>query len=351
MIRVAGHEIGDGRRAFVIAEAGVNHNGDVALAERLVDIAADAGCDAVKFQTFEPALLAAPSAEKAEYQRQTTGSDGSQVEMLSKLVLSIDGHARLQRRAHDRGLVFLSTPFDERSADSLEALDIPAFKVSSGDLTNVFLLQHLARKGRPILLSTGMATLAEVHDALSVLRAAGAADIALFHCVSNYPAEPADCNLRAIATLQRETGVPVGWSDHTTGIDVTIAAVALGAQLVEKHFTTDRTLPGPDHRASLEPAELKAMVQGIRRVEAALGSATKQPVASELGTAAVARRSLCYREDVAAGTVLEPRHLIALRPGTGVPTARAQDFLGRRLNRAVRLGQLLNAEDFDPDVC
>jgi N-acetylneuraminate synthase/N,N'-diacetyllegionaminate synthase len=343
-IRIANREVGTGRPAFVIAEAGVNHNGRFELAERLVDIAAEAGCDAVKFQTFDPELLATPTAAKAEYQRETTGEGGSQLEMLKALVLPRDAHVQLQRRAHDRGLVFLSTPFDEPSADFLEELGVPAFKVSSGDLTNVFLLKHLAAKRRPLLLSTGMATLDEVRAAVALVETC---PLALFHCVSNYPAQPADCNLRAIATLRDATHRPVGWSDHTHGIDVTVAAVALGAELVEKHFTIDRTLPGPDHRASLEPDELAAMVRGIRNAEAALGDGIKQPRPSEASVAAVARRSLCYGESLASGVTLEERHLIALRPGTGIATTEVGKVVGRRLRRAVQRDQLVGLDDFE----
>lgn len=345
-IDLAGRAIGRGQPAFVIAEAGVNHNGRLDLAERLVDIAADAGCDAIKFQTFDPALLAAPTADKAEYQRETTGSGGSQLEMLNALVLPRDAHVRLQQRARARGLVFLSTPFDEPSADFLEELDVPAFKVSSGDLTNVFLLRHLARKQRPLLISTGMATLDEVLAAVALVRQHGVSQLALFHCVSNYPAQPADCNLRAMATLREATGLPVGWSDHTHGIDVTVAAIALGAELIEKHFTVDRTLPGPDHRASLEPDELAAMVRGIRNAEAALGDGAKLPRPSEQTVAVAARRSLAYREDLAAGTQLAEHHLIALRPGNGVPTTQIDTVVGRRLRSAVRRGQLVAVTDF-----
>jgi N,N'-diacetyllegionaminate synthase len=347
-LSIAGREVGTGRPAFVIAEAGVNHNGQVELAERLVDIAADAGCDAIKFQTFDPALLATPNAAKAEYQRETTGAVGTQLEMLNALVLPRDAHARLQQRARDRGLMFLSTPFDEPSADFLEELDVPAFKVASGDLTNVLLLKHLAKKRRPLLVSTGMATLDEVLAAVAALKTYGATEIALFHCVSNYPAEPVDCNLRAMATLRAATGLPVGWSDHTLGIDVTVAAVALGAELVEKHFTIDRTLPGPDHRASLEPAELAAMVRGIRNTEAALGDGRKEPRPAERAVAAVARRSLCYREDLAVGARVEERNLIALRPGTGIATTELDTIVGRRLHKPARRGQAVSLDDFEP---
>ena len=343
-IRIDNREVGTGRPVFVIAEAGVNHNGKLELAERLVDIAAEAGCDAVKFQTFDPKLLATPAAAKAEYQRETTGEAGSQLEMLQALVLPRAAHAQLQQRAKSRGLVFLSTPFDEPSADFLEELGVPAFKVSSGDLTNVFLLRHLAAKRRPLLLSTGMATLDEVLAAVAIVKPN---PLALFHCVSNYPAQPADCNLRAIETLRQATGLPVGWSDHTHGIDVTVAAVALGAEIVEKHFTIDRALPGPDHRASLEPDELAAMVRGIRNAEAALGDGTKQPRPSEVAVAAVARRSLCYRENLAAGVVVEERHFIALRPGTGIPTTEIGKIAGRRLRHAVHRDQLVALDDFE----
>lgn len=346
-IYLSDRAIGVGQPAFVIAEAGVNHNGKLELAEQLVDIAAEAGCDAVKFQTFDPELLAAPSADKAEYQRETTGSGGSQLEMLNALVLPRDAHARLQQRAKDRGLVFLSTPFDEPSADFLEELDVPAFKVSSGDLTNVLLLRHLAAKKRPLLMSTGMATLDEVITAVELVKQHGGTQIALFHCVSNYPAQPADCNLHAMAAMRQATALPVGWSDHTHGIDVTVAAVALGAELVEKHFTLDRTLPGPDHRASLEPDELVAMVRGIRNAEAALGDGRKLPRPSEQGIAVAARRSLCYREDLAAGTRIEQRHLIALRPGNGLPTNQIDVVVGRKLSRSVRRGELVTAADLD----
>jgi N,N'-diacetyllegionaminate synthase len=341
-IRLEGRDIGGGAPAFVIAEAGVNHNGRLDLAEQLVDVAAEAGCDAVKFQTFDPALVAAASADKAGYQQETTGEEGTQLEMLQGLVLSQEDHVRLRARAADRGIVFLSTPFDEPSADFLDALGVPAFKVSSGDLTNVFLLEHLAAKGKPLLISTGMGTLEEVLAALATVQGA---DVALFHCVSSYPAEPADCNLGAMAELRGATGRPVGWSDHTLGIDVTVAAAALGAELVEKHVTLSRTLPGPDHRASLEPPELAAMVRGIRTAEAARGDGTKRPRPGELQVASVVRRSLAYGADLPAGTLLERHHLVALRPGTGIPTAHLGEVVGRPLRVDVRQGRLVEPDD------
>lgn len=343
---VAGRSIGTGR-VLVIAEAGVNHNGRPELAEQLVDVAADAGCDAVKFQTFDPELLAAPAAAKAAYQRETTGDAGSQREMLGHLVLSPEAHERLLKRAEQRDIVFLSTPFDTPSADFLEALGVPAFKVSSGDLTNLPFLAHVARKARPMLLSTGMATLTEALTALETVESAGTRDVALLHCVSSYPAAPQDCNLRAIETLRRACGRPTGWSDHTTGIDISVAAAALGADLIEKHVTLDRTLPGPDHRASLEPSELAAMVRSIRRVEAALGDGRKTPRPVEAPIAAVARRSLCYRAALPRGTVVAAQDLIALRPGTGLRPGQEAVLVGRCLVRDVAPGDLVRIDDFE----
>ncbi len=291
----------------MIAEVGVNHNGNPELAHRLVDVAADAGADVVKFQTFDPARLAATGAPTAAYQRAAGEGAADQREMLARLALPRETWAALQAHARERRMVFLSSPFDEGSADLLEDLDVPAFKVGSGELTNTGFLAYLARKGRPLLVSTGMATMAEVADAVEAIAAAGDPPAALLHCVSAYPARPEDANLRAIETLRAAFGVPAGWSDHTPGIGLPIAAVALGADLLEKHVTLDRGLHGPDHAASLEPEELKAMVAAIRGVEAARGNGEKVPVAAELEVASVARRSLHWaighgRGGVSAGT-------------------------------------------------
>ena len=343
---IVGRELGGGAPCFVIAEAGVNHNGELELAHRLVDIAADAGADAVKFQTFDPDALAAPDAPKAEYQADRTGSKESQLEMLRRLTLPLDGYRALQAHATERGILLLSTAFDPGSADFLEReLDLPAFKVPSGELTNHSFLEHLARKGRPLLVSTGMATLDEVGDALAVIAAAGGRVGALFHCVTNYPAAPEDCNLRAMSTMRAAFGVPVGWSDHTEGIELSLAAVAAGAEILEKHFTVDRTLPGPDHAASLEPGELKELMAGVRRIEAALGDGVKAPRPAELPLAAVARRSLHTTRAMSAGTVLVAADLTALRPGTGVSPAHLRQVLGRRLTRAVPAGAMLEESD------
>jgi len=346
-VTIGGRALGEGG-AFVIAEAGVNHNGEIELALRLVDAAADAGADAVKFQTFDPAALAAAGAPQAAYQAER-GPAADQRAMLEALTLPRTAWPRLQARARERGVVFLSTPFDDGSADLLDELDVPAFKVGSGELTNLGFLSRLAARGRPMLVSTGMATLAEVADAVSAIRAGGDPPLALLHCVSAYPSRVEDSNLRAIATMREAFGVPVGWSDHSTGIEAAMIAVALGAALVEKHLTLSRDLPGPDQAASLEPAAFEAMVHAIRRVEAALGSGAKVPVAAELPIAAVARRSLHWARSLAAGATVAAADLAVLRPGTGLAPARAAELLGGRLARAVEAGAAVAKDDVVAD--
>lgn len=343
-VRVGGRLIGPGEPCFVIAEAGVNHNGEVALAHRLIDAAADAGADAVKFQTFDPDSLASESAEKAAYQRARDGA-GSQRDMLRRLVLSSEAHVALQRHAAERRILFMSTPFEERSADFLDTLDVPAFKIPSGEVTNHPFLAHVAKKGRVVLMSTGMCTLPEVRDAVAVLQRAGAAGVALFHCVSSYPARAEDANLRAMSSMRDALHVPVGWSDHTEGIDVSTAAVALGAELLEKHLTLDRTLPGPDHAASLEPAELAALVGAARRVFASLGDGVKEPRPAEAEVAAVARKSLHWRAALPAGHRVRAEDLIALRPGTGILPSRRDALVGSVLRTAVEARALVQEGD------
>jgi N,N'-diacetyllegionaminate synthase len=328
--------IGDGP-VFVIAEAGVNHNGDESLAHRLIDAAAAARVDAVKFQTFEPLALAAAATPTAEYQR-AAGETGDQREMLARLALPADAWPRLQAHARECGLVFLSTPFDDESARLLDRLDVPAFKVASGELTNLPFLERLARFGRPLLVSTGMAEMVEVAAAVDAIRAAGTHHLALLHCVSAYPASPEDANLRAMTTMRTAFGVPTGWSDHTPGIELPIAAVALGAAMIEKHLTLDRTMTGPDHAASLEPEQFAALVEGVRSTEAALGSGRKEPVEAERPIAAVARRSLHWRRSLPPGHVITDDDLIALRPGTGVAPGRQAGIVGLRTRRQVMEG-------------
>lgn len=322
------------RPPFVIAEAGVNHNGDPRLAVRLVDAAADAGADAVKFQTFRAEGLASASAPKAAYQKRGAGERESQLDMLRKLELSEEGHRRALARAKARGIKFLSTPFDEGSADFLARLGVPFFKLPSGEVTNHPLLRHVASKKRPVILSTGMCTLAEVREAVAVLRRGGCRDLTLLHCVSNYPADPKDANLRAMKTMADAFRLSVGWSDHTTGSAVSVAAVALGAAVIEKHFTLDKGLPGPDHAMSLDPRELKAFVAALREAAVALGDGVKRPRPCEAPIRRVARRSLVLKAPLPKGARLTAADLTSKRPGTGVPPSRLASVVGRRLRRA-----------------
>ncbi len=344
---IAGRGVGHEAPCFVIAEAGVNHNGDLARARELVDVAADAGADAVKFQTFRSDQVVAPSAAKARYQAETTGDDGSQLSMIRGLELDYEAFDELREHSSARGIIFLSTPFDHDSVRYLSEAKVPAFKVGSGDINNVPILRDIAGRGRPVILSTGMSTLAEVDEAVAVVEAAGCDDIAILHCVSSYPTAPEEVNLKAMATMRQAFGRPVGFSDHTIGIDITLAAVAMGAALIEKHFTLDKSLPGPDHRASLEPEELARMMTGIRAVESALGNGRKIPAASEADCRAVARRSLFVLEDVAPGDVIEPGKVIALRPGGGIPPREADAVCGRRAARAIKGGEMLQWQDLE----
>lgn len=343
---IDGRRIGCDARTFVIAEAGVNHNGSLDLALRLVDAAADAGADAVKFQTFRAELLASSSAPKAAYQQASQPSE-SQLDMLRRLELDDASHRALQARARLHGLCFLSTPFEEASADYLDALGISAFKVPSGELTNHPFLAHLAEKGKPLLLSTGMATMAEVADAIEAIATTAEVPLALLQCVSRYPAAPSEVNLRAMLTMREAFDVPVGYSDHTLGAEACLAAVALGATIVEKHLTLDRELPGPDHRASMEPAELHALIDSIRIVESTLGDGRKQPAPGEAQIAAVARKSVVALIDIRAGTTIASDHVAILRPGTGVAPSALARVIGRRACRDIPAGAPVVWSDLD----
>lgn len=345
-ISFSGRDIGVGYPIFVIAEVGVNHNGDLAMARKLVDVAADCGADAVKFQTFNAERLATREALKADYQRRS-GDGHSQLEMLRELELDESAHVTLGQSCQARFVQFLSTPFDEESADLLERLNVPAFKVSSGDLTNLPFLRYLAAKGRPILLSTGMSNLADVDVAVQTIETAGAPPLALLHCVSAYPAEPCNANLRVLSVLREAFGYPVGWSDHTLGGAVGLAAAALGAAIIEKHITLDRTLPGPDHMASLEPDEFRTFVAGIRTVEQALGDGRKRPQAPEREIAKAARRSLVALAEIDAGELLSERVIGQLRPGTGLPPSMRPQVVGRRARHRIPAGTLIALEMLD----
>jgi len=331
VIDIANHKVGPGYPVFIIAEAGVNHNGSLDMAYQLVDAAAQSGADAVKFQTFKAENIVTPQAPKADYQKQTTDAAESQFAMIKRLELSYDAFRQLKAYCDLQNIVFLSTPFDEESADFLTELDIPAFKIPSGEVTNLPFLAYVARKQKPIILSTGMAYLSEVDEAVRIIQQNACQELVLLHCVSNYPADPAEVNLRAMQTMSHAFQLPVGYSDHTLGNEIALASVAMGASVIEKHFTLDKNLPGPDHKASLEPVELKAMIQGSHKVESALGSGRKTPTASEQNAAAVARKSLVAAYDLPAGTIITPKMITAKRPGTGLPQSLITYVLGRTL--------------------
>lgn len=327
-------------RCFVIAEAGVNHNGDLALACRLIDAAAEAGADAVKFQTFTADALVTAEAPKARYQNRTTG-EGTQLEMLRALELSAGAHRDLKKYAEERGLIFASTPFDMASVDLLDELDVHFIKIPSGEVTNYPLLRHIAAKGRPVILSTGMSTLDEVQSAVAWLGEGPCASdrlpaLSVLHCVTAYPAANEQLNLRCIETLVRDLNLPIGYSDHSTGIEMPIAAVALGATVVEKHFTLDRSLPGPDHEASLEPIELKHMISAIRAVECALGSGIKAPASCEAENISVVRRSIVAKRDIRAGETFSDENLTTKRPATGISPAQWPNVIGQQASRHFR---------------
>ncbi|ODT66240.1 MAG: N-acetylneuraminate synthase [Pelagibacterium sp. SCN 63-23] len=338
---------------FIIAEAGVNHNGDAALARRLVEVAAESGADAVKFQSFSADKLTAKGAAKAEYQKRATG-DGDQYDMLKALEMSKALHEELAALSSELGIEFMSTAFDEESLDLLIALGIRRIKVPSGEVTNYPFLRYMARKNLPLIVSTGMADLAEVEEAIAVIAAerqasglAGALEnmVTVLHCTSNYPAAVEDVNLNAMLTMGRVTGMPVGYSDHTLGIAVSTAAVAMGACVIEKHFTLDKNMPGPDHAASLNPEELKAMVDAIRAVEAARGDGVKAPTASEVPVRALVRRSVTTVRPISAGLVIKPSDLTLMRPGTGIPPKNLESVIGRKAAHDIVAGKTLDWAD------
>ncbi|MGB6355822.1 MAG: N-acetylneuraminate synthase [Steroidobacteraceae bacterium] len=322
-------------RTLVIAEAGVNHNGDMSLARRLIDVAADAGADMVKFQTFSADRLVTARAAKADYQLRTAGAAESQHAMLRRLELTRAMHTDLIAHCKSRDILFFSTGFDIESVGLLAELGLNRFKIPSGEITNMPYLRHIGGYGRPVILSSGMATLGEIEAAMEVLEAAGTprAHITVLHCNTDYPTSMADVNLRAMLTIRDAFGVAVGYSDHTLGIEVAIAAAALGASVIEKHFTLDRHSPGPDHQASLEPAELKAMVAAIRNVSEALGDGIKRPSTGEAKNKSIARKALVAARSIRAGEIFDESNLAAKRPGTGLSPMRWDEVIGRAAPR------------------
>lgn len=320
----------------------MNHNGDIELARHLIDAAVEAGADAVKFQTFKAGRVADPMAPKAEYQLRATNPAESQLDMLRRLELAPGAVRELQRHCRQRGIFFMSTPFDEESVDLLEELNVPAYKIGSGEITNLPLLEYIARKGRPVILSTGMSYLNEVDRAVRAIRDTGNNQLVLLHCVSNYPADPADANLLAMQSLAVAFQLPVGYSDHTPGVESALAAVALGACILEKHFTLDKGLPGPDQQASLEPPEFKQMIRSVRQVEQALGDGVKRPRTSEMSMRDVARRSIAAAADIKPGETIRREMLTARRPATGIEPTLIDLLVGRKSAVLIPAGRIIS---------
>jgi len=305
---------------FIIAEAGVNHNGSIDLAKKLIDVASEAGVDAVKFQTFKAENLVSKNAQKADYQKETTDKAESQFEMIKKLELDTDTHIELIAYCKTKSIMFLSTPFDHDSIDMLNDLGLEIFKIPSGEITNLPYLRHIGKLGKKVILSTGMAEIGEIEDALNVLYNAGTnkSNITVLHANTMYPTPMQDVNLKAMVTIGDTFDIAYGYSDHTLGIEVDIAAVAMGASVIEKHFTLDKNMEGPDHKASLEPDELIAMVKGIRNIELALGSNMKKPSKSEMPNIQIARKSIVAKKAIKEGDILSEDNLAIKRPGTGI---------------------------------
>lgn len=340
-------------KVFIIAEAGVNHNGSLKIAKKLIDEAAKAGCDAVKFQTFKAEDIVTRRAPKAAYQKKNTRLKGSQFSMLKKLELSEDDHKKLFDFCRKKKISFMSTAFDEKSVDFLDRLGLKIFKVSSGEITNKPLIEKIAANRRPIILSTGMSYLKEVEKAIDWIYgiwgdSTKRPGLMLLHCVSNYPARVEDANLMAIKTMKSAFGLPVGYSDHTTGTDIAVAAVAMGANVIEKHFTLNRNMEGPDHKASLEPAELKRMVTAIRNVEKAKGDGIKRPAKSEFEMRKIARKSLVSARDIKAGETIKRTDIAIKRSGTGLSPENIANVVDKRAASDIGRDSLFRIKDLLP---
>ncbi|EAK2540699.1 N-acetylneuraminate synthase [Campylobacter upsaliensis] len=330
------------KKVLIIAEAGVNHNGDINLAKKLIEQAAKAGADVVKFQTFKANSCVSVSAKKAKYQLETTAKEESQLEMIQKLELSYESHFELMKHCKKHGIAFLSTPFDLESVEFLRGLDLPYFKIPSGEITNLPYLKAVAKCKKKVLLSTGMANLGEIEAALTILRKNGTRNITLLHCNTEYPTPFEDVNLNALKTLKEAFKLEVGYSDHTEGIVASLGAVALGAVVIEKHFTLDKTMEGPDHRASLEFEELKALCKGIRELEKALGSGIKKASKSEAKNKIIARKSLVAKREIQKGEKFSIENLTTKRPGSGISAMRYEEYLGKRALKTYKKDELIN---------
>jgi N,N'-diacetyllegionaminate synthase len=327
---------------YIIAEAGVNHNGSLELAKKLVDKAKEAGADCIKFQTFVAKNLTSKRASKAEYQKQQTGANESQLDMLKKLELTFDEFIELNEYCKEKNIEFLSTAFDFDSIEFLDSLYMKLWKIPSGEITNLPYLIKISKLGKPVILSTGMSTMEEIRFAVSVLRGNGSGEITILHCTTEYPTPYEDVNLKAMNTIETELGLPVGYSDHTIGIEVPIAAVAMGAAVIEKHFTLDRNMDGPDHKASLEPDELKAMVSAIRNIEVAIGSSDKRPTESEKKNIDIARKSIIAKCNIKKGETFTEYNLTVKRPGNGISPMKWFEIIGQSAKRDFEEDELID---------
>lgn len=343
-VEIGSRIVGEGQPCFIIAEAGVNHCGSIEYAKKLIDKAKLAGADAVKFQIFSAEDIVTKTAEKAEYQKSFTDKDESQYNMIKKLELDADEFRELASYARENDIIFLSTPFSAKSTDVLEDIGVPAYKIASGEITNLPLLEHIAKKGKPIILSTGMSSLDEISEALQHIKDAGEEEIVILHCVTSYPANPEEINLSAIETLRRTFSLPTGFSDHSLGIATAVAAIALGACVIEKHFTLDRNLPGPDHKASLLPDELKEMIESIRIVERAIGNGIKQPTPEEEKIKLITRRSLVASIDIHSGTIITEDMLAIKRPGTGILPKNMKNIVGKTAKEEIAKDTIIKWE-------
>ena len=330
-------------KTLIIAEAGVNHNGDMSLAKKLVDTAAESGADLVKFQTFSADRLATHFAHKAEYQKSETGETESQHAMLRKLELTEEMHVQLIAHCKSRTIGFLSTGFDIESVDLLNRLGQELFKIPSGEITNLPFLQHIGGLRKRVILSTGMSTMDEIESAISVLENSGTprSKVTVLHCTTAYPAPMSDVNLSAMQSIKSALNVEIGYSDHTLGIEIPIAAVALGATVIEKHFTLDRNMPGPDHKASLEPAELKAMINAIRNIEQALGDGVKRLMPSEVENIVIARKSIVARQSISKGEIFDSENITAKRPNNGISAMQWEEVIGKAANRDYSIDEFI----------
>ena len=328
-------------KVFIIAEAGVNHNGSIEIAKKLIDRAVAAGVDAVKFQTFKTENIVCKQAHKAEYQKNTTNAKESQFDMLKKLELTSQMHEELLQYCKEKDIQFLSTPFDIESIDYLDKLGISIMKVPSGEINNYPYLKKIGETRKPVILSTGMSELEEVEEAVKVLYENGSTDIIILHCNTEYPTPFEDVNLRAMINLKEKFNVKVGYSDHTAGIEIPIAAVAIGASVIEKHFTLDKNMEGPDHKASLEPEELKAMVQAIRNIEKALGTGIKKPSSSEIKNIAIARKSIVAKKRISKGEIFTENNLTTKRPGNGISPMKWNEIIGTKSGKEYEIDELI----------